>query len=342
MLFNGFFKRFNNTRYALEFGAGEMRFISARPTRHVIQVEKAARIPLCAGLTAQNFELETLVEEIRQIVADNNLAGKKVVSHLGGNNVITRHTRLPVMLKRELPKVVVVEAKRIIPFPLEEMVLRYTILGEVEVSGDAYYNILLAAAPRNIVLSYHDLLKHCGIKLVALDLPVIALWRLFHRAACDGESIAVINLSPPEFHLVIGEKIQLIFSRAVPLVTGCLNAPENKKTQASGFESIFNNTAKREQLSGPVLHERVLTEINRSIEFYTSTLNYKPPAKIILSGDYWNLAEFVSPLRKELGIETIVAGPGITGAVEGEVAGDPSMSLVTGLALRGVRFCAGH
>lgn len=87
--------------------------------------------------------------------------------------------RLPVLPARELPGALKWEAEQLFPFPLDEMILRHVVLGQIQEGEEKQLNVLLVVAPLKTVQKYHRSFTTAGLRLAAVDLPALALWRLF-------------------------------------------------------------------------------------------------------------------------------------------------------------------
>jgi type IV pilus assembly protein PilM len=76
---------------------------------------------------------DTLIAEtIKKLFKDNNISSKNVITSLSGDDVIVRPVKLPYIPLEELPDVIAYEAENYIPLAIDQVVLDYEVLGEVE------------------------------------------------------------------------------------------------------------------------------------------------------------------------------------------------------------------
>ena len=152
----------------------------------------------------------------------------KTVSALPAFSVFSSILTLPAMAKKDLAQAVSWEAKKVIPFPLEEMILDYKILNE---SGSApaeetkssstplpngeldnhngqsqkkgffkiatrapkqYTRVLLTAAPKDLVKRYLDIFKAADLNILSLDTESFALIRPL--VGNDKSAIMIVDL----------------------------------------------------------------------------------------------------------------------------------------------------
>jgi type IV pilus assembly protein PilM len=94
--------------------------------------------------------------------------------------VVVRQVEMPVMTRDELASALQFQAADLIPIPMEEAVLDFTILGETPGSGDGgepTMQVLLAAAYDATVSRLVNAVEAGGLQVAAVDLVPLALTR---------------------------------------------------------------------------------------------------------------------------------------------------------------------
>lgn len=146
---------------------------------------------------------------IRTVCQQARTTSTKVISALPSFSVFSSILNLPMMPKKEMAAAVEWEAKKVIPLPIDEMILDWKILAEAtETVGEAetspepplaanqkpiergrllritpakqpgrYVKILLTAAPKDLVKRYIGIFKTGGLNLLSLDTEAFALIR---------------------------------------------------------------------------------------------------------------------------------------------------------------------
>lgn len=150
---------------------------------------------------------------IKQVCQKAKTTTLKVISALPAFSVFSSILNLPAMSKKEMDAAVEWEAKKVIPLPLEDMILDWKILEEISDSSAGlnnnsssplkpdkangsqslekrnflkisspktkgkYVKILLTAAPKDLVKKYINTFKAGGLNLLSLDTEAFALIR---------------------------------------------------------------------------------------------------------------------------------------------------------------------
>ncbi len=155
-------------------------------------------------------------ELIKQVCKQAGATSAKVITALPAFSVFSSILNLPAMSKKDLAGAVKWEAKKVVPLPIDEMILDWKVLEELEdraavtrssaveadddtIEGSAdgtlnpvakrsflkikaraekkYTKVLLTAAPKDLVKKYIDIFKNAGLNLLSLDTESFALIR---------------------------------------------------------------------------------------------------------------------------------------------------------------------
>ena len=149
---------------------------------------------------------------IKQVCRQAKTTTTKTITALPAYSVFTSILNLPSMSKKDLASAVKWEAKKVIPLPIEEMILDWKVLEDLaanqlvdqredqmtDENGDRqfdhqvkkrgflkispkikqqYTKILLTAAPKDLVKRYIDIFKSAQLNLLSLDTESFALIR---------------------------------------------------------------------------------------------------------------------------------------------------------------------
>ncbi|WP_027363478.1 type IV pilus assembly protein PilM [Desulfotruncus alcoholivorax] len=340
---------------ALDVGEREIKFVYLDPWHAVPEITTVARYPAPPGVFGEVINEELLVDVLDDMVNEYLLAGTEIISALGGNKVVTRQINLPRMSAKKLNKAVLQEVEKFMPVPLDELFVRHLVLDENAIDNRKELNILIAAAPQATVYQYHALLKRAGLTLVALDLPALAIWRLYRNEhAASDNVIAIFEIGETKTCLVITKKGRMKYTRIFPVGGSLLT---RSMSEAYGID--LDSARKLKESEGVIINENdlagvaadkmridlslrdglgeLLREMRRSLEYYANQFNAEPVDKVILSGGTCNLPGFDVFVSEALGLPAEVARPAsLSFAREGEFSFDPSLAMAYGLALREV------
>lgn len=308
-----------------ELRVAEVCFTAGGP-----EVVAARRFPLPFSAQDELTFSEDLAAALQQAVQDTGAGGQRVVTAIPGERVITRHIRIPPVPPKEIDGVLRWEAERYIPLPVDELIIRYVNLGQVKGARGPELHLLLAAVPETLARECHRCFAAAGLRLVAIDLQALALWRVFAGISIeekqDPGTYAVINIDAPYSQLVVIREGRLQYTRSLPQgVRVTVQADVENVELASGEpEGVIYRAALKE----------FAREVQRSLSWYQAQDREHPVAKMVLSGAGSKVRDVGSYLADRLGMPVVMGEPPIP--FNTPAAYDPALAMAIGLALWGV------
>lgn len=308
------------------------------------------------------IDTEHLSAEIKQQLQSHNIAVSRVFTSASGASVVMRPILMTQMSEKELQNAIKFEAERYLPYAVSEASVRGTVLRKSIPGDEKNMEVLLVAAPQNMVNSVSETMKKAGVEIGSIDLEPFAILRTFQHIldpAIFSKTIALIdlgastssisifkegilrhnrtiNLAGNNFTKTIGQALNLSFDEAEKIKKdkGAVHLEDDTSTVAPTTMRIYNVIV-------PVLSE-LITEIQRSFDYYRSRYKGESVDLIILSGGTANFKNIDSFIKKELQIECQVADPVKNISSEGidnfdeealkEIS--PSLVISIGLAMR--------
>ncbi|MGI9953175.1 pilus assembly protein PilM [Moorellaceae bacterium AZ2] len=289
--------RRNKGVLGIDIGAAQIKAVALKDKGQVFKGVKG--VP-AGGLDNE----EEIVAALVQAVEETGWRGRKVVGAIDGQRVIVRYLQLPPMPERELRSGLRYEAERYLPMGIQDMVLDCAVL-DPEPGPTGQMQVLLAAAPRELALSYHRIYQMAGLDLVALDIVPAALCRAL-AAETGREEAIILDLGASSSQVVLVREGRLLYSRRIS--TGVpVTRPEDAPND-------FNTLLDLPQ------------EVRRSLEFYRSqTGRGFNPSKVYLTGGGAYQEGLKDFLYMELDLPVEVSAPYGLG---------PEFAVSLGLALR--------
>ncbi len=237
---------------------------------------------------------------VRAMLSGAGIDANAVVCAISGTSVIVRHIKLPKMPESVLRKSVRFEAAKHISSSVEDSMIEFEITGTVPGEDDKM-NVMLVAAPNDMVESRLSALTLAGLEPVAVDIEAFALQRalvdLSPTRPGEGATLALLDIGATTTDVNIIANGLFALTRNVPIAgdsfTQALksiapgagwNELEQMKTevdmaallQSDGSESEAAALARTLQ---PAIDE-LLREVRRSTNYYQSQL--ADPANSIL------------------------------------------------------------
>lgn len=281
---------------------------------------------------------EVLTELIKNCLAEGSIVDKDVVIMVSGPQVFIRRITMPPMPKEELDEVIPFEVQKYVSIPIDKMAMDYMIVGEKEEDGVNKLDVILVAAPKELVEQEMSIARAAGLKPVAVSVAPIVQWKTFSlgNSKQRDKVSAMVDIGYERTVISFFNKGVLEFTRSINLggndvTKSLISAPisEGGKElrtllyddadalkREHGFPSQREAGTTKEGISfahlsmlmRPVL-EKLLSEIKASFDFYTTEFHVSHVEKVIISGGGSELKGLREFLANELGIEVESANP---------------------------------
>lgn len=313
----------------------------------------------------QDAQRAVVIETIKRVFKESGVKTKKVVTSLSGDSVIIRYVKLPFMTPEELRAAIPREAEQYIPLNIDQVVLDFQILGEVQEDGQRKLDVLLVAAKVDVVDQHLLMLKSAGLTPMVIDIDAFALQNAYeiNRLEPSEETVALINMGASLTTINILEGNSTRFTRDIPVAGNDFTkeiqkefnlkfseAEELKKAHGaiSMEEDDFSlstvsqkddRVLRMSDVMTPVLN-KLLGEIRRSFDYYETQSRKKTVERVILLGGSARLKNVNRFLANKLGIpvEYLASFRNVEAAknIDSEQLADKEfhMGVCLGLALR--------
>jgi len=262
--------------------------------------KKSATQMVASSLPADLYFSAEQVKEhaatLKAVYKQCKAISKSAVVSLPSSAVFHAVVTIPKTDKEEFNSILRAEIKKLLPMPLEEMMLDYQILSLSK--EDKNQRVLVNAVPRSLVLFYSQIFQRAGLRLDALEPESTALARSLMGRDTSVAMIVDIGAERTNFFIVDGavpithHSIEMGGSRISALLQNLLAIDEKIVEEVKYDLSVFL-TAAQNQLPAdkflavfmPVV-EPITKEIQYGFDLYLHQLGNesKRPEKIILTG----------------------------------------------------------
>ena len=226
-----------------------------------------------------------IVEILKELITFHSFIGNRVVANVAGQLVVVKEIIIDALPENELDEAIKWEIEKFLPFPVDKAVFDYQVLNEVLEGGKVKkLNILVAAAPLEVVESTAELFKMANLEPVALEVEPFSILRLLRFdpefSFENGILFPVINIGYNYTSINMVDKGMVRFSRTVP--TGGRKITDSiASALGKSFEEAEEIKIKELDLTkeGPLtkatmtLFDGLALEIKRSINFYFNKFN---------------------------------------------------------------------
>ena len=271
---------------------------------------------------------ELIAESLETFLSRNSVLKNRVAISVSGQNTISRFLKLPPVDKKKLPDIIQLEAKQWLPFALDDVIWDYQPL----IGGSMHGNTLvdseigMFAIKREFAARAIVPFETVGIPVDCLQSSPLALYNFaaydqFDLTQLQGDEeggqkgfnnyTIILCLGTDSSDVVITNGIK-IWVRNITIGGNNFTKALTKgmKLTFSNAEHLKRNAATSQdpkavfQVMRPVFNE-LLTEVNRSIEFYSSLDRKAKFTRILAMGSPTKLPGLCQFLRQNLGHEVV-------------------------------------
>lgn len=306
---------------------------------------------------------EAVGNALKHLMKESHMNATAANIAVAGGSVVVRTVRIPKMPEATLRKSIKYEASRYVPNSVEDSYIEFEIIGD---AGEGQMDVLIVAAPRDIVESRIKACKAAGLKVEVVDVEAFAAYRSLVESdphkPWQNETIAVVDIGDSSTNMSVVKGGVFTMTRSIPqgghMFTEALKSyfklteqeAEQGKSQLDVTELIYEGPPKENpplRVLQPHLDDLV-REIRRSLNYYQSQQNdggqSKGVSAILLSGGgakMHGLAEYVG---HKLALDTRSSGvfdnPQFTPAGDSEVGSGLDLAVASGLAMRAANQAA--
>lgn len=294
---------------------------------------------------------------LKQAMKDGRISATSAIIGVAGGSVIVRTVRIPRMPEATLRKSIRFEAGRYVPSSVEDSFIEFEILEE---APENQMDVLIVAAPRELVKSRMDACAKAGLEVEIVDIEAFAMYRSLVEAEMGSDyadsTIALVDIGASTTNVSVISKGVFAMTRSIPQAGGTLTQAlenyfkldpadaEQGKTQLD-LRMLIDSDGTIENPPLRVLQPHIddlLREIRRSLNYYQSQQTGQgepnPVTKLIVSGGGARMTGLAEYMQHKLEIDSASVGvfdcSRFLGSEEGDENHGYELSVASGLALR--------
>jgi type IV pilus assembly protein PilM len=314
--------------------------------------------------TGQRREAHTALHEtavvLREMMHELRIKNGAVNCALPAQSVFARFVKLPSLEHQKLEKIIAFEAQQNVPFPIDDVVWDYQIVGG---GLEEQIQVILVAIKHDLLDEVNGGVEETGLHTSTIDVAPMALYNAFRYSYPNVNDCSLLVDIGARTTNVLFIEPRRIFSRSLPIggsaITGAIarefgesfEAAETRKKR-DGFvglggayaEPSDHDIARVSKLARSTM-TRLHAELMRSISHYRAQQRGSRPDRIFLCGGTAGMAymreffhekfqlpiEFFNPLRN-VAVSEAASASGV--AQSAHLLGE-----LVGLALRSVTVC---
>lgn len=261
---------------------------------------------------------------LKEICAKAKTSSNKAVAALPVASVFSSTITVQAQNHTELKEAIHAKAKKLIPLPVEDMILDSKILDKVPEKGDfpkdlKNIRVLLTGAPKNVVKKYIEIFKIAGVELLSLETEAFALIRSL--VGKDPSPVMIIDVGALRTNLSVIEKGVPFLNRSINMGGHIVTKTINQSLGIGVIEaeqmkqdiSVLTRLAPGGDLPKLLdnLLQPIVNEIKYSLNMYAGQGESEGTTveKIILTGGSSLLPNLSEYFTKLLDISTYLGDP---------------------------------
>lgn len=306
----------------LDIGSSSIKLIQLKETSkgiHLVNFDMAL-LPPEAVVDGALMNFTAIVEKIRELLRVHRIRFKDCALSISGHSVIIKKISLPEMTEEELQESIQWEAEQYIPFEIKDVEVDVEILNPK--AGQGQMDVLLVAAKKEIINDYVSVAMEAGLKPAVMDVDTFTIQNTFelNYGFPPNEVIALINIGASVININIVANGITTFTRDIGMGGQMLTEEIQKQLNVSYEEAEHYKTGGEGTISSSSIYrevqrlservsETLVTEIQRSIDFFAATTINADISRIYLSGGSSQIPALIRSLERRLEVPVELVNP---------------------------------
>src|SRR5580692_8720699 len=285
---------------AVDFGAGTLKSAEFELNEAGgLRLKQYGLTSLGAEGSQETAREAAILKTLQELLAEKSIRSRNVNVCLPGFHVFSKFVKLPPVDAGKVTQIIQYEAQQNVPFPLEEVVWDYQILGSTA-SGEL--EVLLVAIKADIVEGLFRVTETVKLHLQLADVSPAALCNAFRYNYGELEDCTMLlDIGAKTSNLLFFEKGK-VYSRSINLGANSITqdfANESKKKFdvadkikiEEGFVSLggaYEEPENQDQAAISKIARQFMTrlhiQVNQTLQFYRGQQGGSAPQRLFLAG----------------------------------------------------------
>ncbi len=344
----GLFSSANDNLFlGIDIGDSSLKMVELRKKGKQIYLSNYAFSENVSGVNFTKIDdINYLAQAILKVKAEANIKARSVTASLPTFSVFSSIINLPPTDKKNMDAAVAEEAKKVIPLPVEEMILDWKMVPGTQQDKEGA-RVFLTGSPKKLVRRYIEIFRLAKLELASLETETFSLVR--GLMGNDPSTVMIVEIGANSTDLSVVQESIPVLNRSLEICGGTVTAALAEKlglsfNQAEQFKfdlSASLSDSSKEELPqlivkalAPVIHE-----IEYMREFFQSNGGGRKIEKVILSGGGALLMNLADYLSHHLNLQVIIGDPFSRIIYPSEMKPiiaevGPKLAVAAGLALR--------
>jgi type IV pilus assembly protein PilM len=342
-------------RIGVDIGATAVRAAQLRLDPPTLVRVAQVRLPEGAVQGGEVRDGNAVAAALTELWQLGRFKSRQVHLGIGNQRVVVREVTLPWLPDKELRESLPFQVQEYVPIPIDEAVLDYHVLEELEQDGRRMVRLLLVAAARSMILALVEAVDVAKLVPVGIDVVPFAIVRSVGDV--DGMGLseeigdeAIVNIGADVTSIVVHTRGSPRFVRMLPsggqdmsgaIATALPVSPEDaerlKRGETVGSEEVRTQAA-------AIVGSRTnafIDEVRSSLDFYTAQSPGSRIIRVVLTGGGSLLSGLQEEMASQMKCEVVHGSPFGRVAPASDLVPEamqsaaPLLSVAVGLAIPG-------
>lgn len=303
----------------IDIGSSSIKMVELKETNKGYQLVNYGIAPIPSEVIVDGAIMDsiTVVDVIKRLLSEKKVKTRDAAISVSGHSVIIKKITLPAMTEAELEESIQWEAEQYIPFPISDVNMDFHILEMAP--GQPQMDVLIVAVKKDMINDYTAVMAEAGLNPVVVDVDSFALENMYcvNYDVLPDETVALVNLGANITNINILKGGTSTLTRDVS-VGGRQITNEIQKQMGVSFEDAealkcgeeaggFSPKEVEEIIKSA--SSALITEVQRSFDFYISTSHEGRIDRAYLSGGSSKIKGIAGSLSERTGIPTEMVDP---------------------------------
>ncbi len=291
-------------------------------------------------------EKKALASKIRELKESLGIKTNKCVVALPESMIFSAILAVPDLPEDQLEKIIYYEAKNRLPIPVDDVNLDHIPIAKKMIEGKGIQQILMIAAPKNVITLYTEILGLAGLEVLALETESLATARTMTYKGDLNNGAVVMDCASKGSAVAVIKGKNIIYSQNINSGSDALTQAIARDynidfRQAEQYKITYGLL--QDQLQGKIAKsvlpvvQIITNELNKIVNYIKINLPDFAPSEVFLVGEGSLLPGFVTFLNLNLGLPVKIVDPlsvvEIDEAIRPRVDGKSNVSYTVALGL---------
>jgi type IV pilus assembly protein PilM len=302
----------------LDIGSSLMKLVEIVESSQGSVLKTYAELPLQRGIIDNGAvtDGQALTEHVKTIFKNASCGVKNIATALSGHSVIIKKANFAHMKNEELRELLTDEAENYMPFDdVKEINFDFHVIGENELNPNQM-DVIIVAAKKDMIEDWVAAINRAGRKVVVVDVDSFALETAYEQNYDynDDDVAALLNIGARITNINIVKGGSSVFTRNFFLGGDAITEAIRQKLnisfeEAEELKCRSGNGGDISPFDLITYAEPIFSEIERSIDFFSSTFIDPYLKHILVSGGCARLPGIAEALADRLNAEVELFDP---------------------------------